>query len=305
MKFRAVCIAILFMMTLSACHEVKSNDTNKNINSSAIISSCSWEKHGHQPLMSTVVSQPLLSANEGMTIDVPEAGLNSVVVRKKTEAHTTNFSQYPLYAYILSDYRYSQPAIHDTYLAVETGSKILFYDLGNSSLDDVLFTNDVDGDGLDEIIVQQTVDETGGAGQFSSSIFKVRSDQIHELFNSSTSNLFETGFSSTLEDGFKLKVENRFTGYSATLDFNADWRYVGTYFDESGKVIWSEPIMCDSFREFVPEDTDGDGIYEIACLQYVSLYGHSDYVGDAKSILRFNVQAQQFEVAEASFIPAL
>jgi len=194
-----------------------------------------------------------------MTIDVLGVGLKSVVVRRKAEEHVTSFNQSPLYAYILSDYRYNQPATHDFYLAVETGSKVLFYDFESSSLDDILCFCDVDGDGLDEIIVQQTIDELGGAGQFSSHIFKVIDNKIQEIFYSSTANQFDTGFTSMFLNGRKLKITNSITGYHKIIDISK--RYTSDFFDKNGKPVSKETIWCDSFHEFTPRDVDGDGVF--------------------------------------------
>ncbi|MBO4468246.1 MAG: hypothetical protein J5766_02985, partial [Clostridia bacterium] len=175
---------------------------------------------------------------------------------------------------------------------------------GGSYGDDKIFARDIDGDKADEIILQQIVGMTGGAGQYRSRIFKVVGDEIAEIFNSATGNIFDTGFIGVVKNGFKLEIKNKFNNYLNELDLSAENQYIGVYFDINGNATSNaeNEILCDSFREFVPEDIDNDGIFEIVCLQYVSLYGHSDYIGDAKSVLKFDFNKKEFIITEAEFI---
>ena len=311
MKRAIICIALLSILALSACsaiignnHSLITDQPSENMEKNSI----AWEKHGHQALESSSFLQYSLSANEGMTIELPEIGLENLVVRRKVSGSTTESMKHYLSTYIISDYRYRERVWHDSYLAIETGDKILLYDFQNRSLDDFLYLCDVDGDGIDEIIVQQTVGMSGGAGSYESFVFKVVEGEIKALFMSSIPNSsdngssrFDTGFSSELKDGFKLEISNRFTGYTTTFDFSAEKKYLGRFFDDSGIVISSTNILCDSFYVFTPEDIDDDGVFELVCVQYVSLDGHANSIGYAKSILKFNPSSQEFEVIFAEF----
>lgn len=245
--------------------------------------------------------------------DLSKSGLKGLIVgQSAVGCFTTQSLTLSRYIYLFNDYqRYGENSIyHDSYLAIETDSEILLRDLAdddyNGSYGEEVYACDVDGDGIDEVVLQQTVGITGGAGQYLSRIFKVVDDEIIELFNSSSVSLYNTGFSGILKDGYKLEVQNIFTGYSITLDMSDKKTYCGIYFDEAGKVIYdvySENIMCDSFMEFTPEDVDNDGAFEVVCLQYVWLYGHLDGIGYAKSILKFNKSTTMFEVVGSEFIP--
>lgn len=162
---------------------------------------------------------------------------------------------------------------------------------------------DVDGDGLDEIVVHQQIDAFGGAGQYLSRILKVDGEEICEIFNSGTSSsdgMFDTGFESEFLNGYKLKITNRHVNYSITIAISD--RYADDFFDENGKGKRDISILCDSFMEFTPKDIDGDGVFEIECLQYVSLDGHADGIGYAKSALKLNTETQKFEVIQAEFV---
>lgn len=239
---------------------------------------------------------------------LPKLSNKNISIYKKINLNTIRSDLKPRSAYILCDHEScgENSIYHHSYLAVETNSKVLFKELTDDnycgSYNDVLYACDIDGDEIDEIILQQTVGITGGAGQFLSRVFKVVNDEIKEIFNSSTANLYDTGFTSVLKNNFKLQVYNKFTGYVEIFDFSKKNQYIGIYYNEIGQIIADEVIRCDSFREFFPDDINNDGVFEIVCMQYVSLCGHSDYVGDAKSVLRMNKNTQKFEVVAAEFI---
>ncbi|MCL2503620.1 MAG: hypothetical protein FWE94_03300 [Coriobacteriia bacterium] len=293
----------VFLIILSILVVPVGCDTPANNNPST--ASIEW----HQDLTAT----ELPYRNNWFQADLPKVGLKDIAIGETAEGRfSTVNSTSPRFVHLLCDYAEDgeNSTYHDSFLAVETDSKILFKDLSSDndsgSYGDTLYARDVNGDGIDEIIVQQTVGMTGGAGQHLSRIFKVADDEIQEIFNSLTANLddagYDTGFSSILQDGFKLEVQNRFTGYSKTLDLSSKEQYIGVYFDETGKAIGDGMIRCDSFMEFTPEDVNSDGVFEIVCSQYASLYSHADYIGDAKSVLRFNPKVQRFEVIKAEFI---
>ena len=60
-------------------------------------------------------------------------------------------------------------------------------------------------------------------------------------------------------------------------------------------------ILVDSLYELLPIDIDKDGIYEIMGRQYVSLVGHSDGIGSATTVLKFNNEISEFVIIETSF----
>ncbi len=88
----------------------------------------------------------------------------------------------------------------------------------------------------------------------------------------------------------------------SVANFSYSYDAWGKLISITGSVIKQGDILSDSFSEFEPQDIDGDGVFEIVCLQYVSLLGHSDCIGNAKSILKFNSDTQKFAVITAEFI---
>ena len=196
---------------------------------------------------------------------------------------------------------------HDAYIVIVTESSTTYYEVGpNLASNDKVYLRDFDGDGSDEIVVQQTVAMSGGAGGYHSRVLKFENGGIKPIFDSCSETKSDTGFSSAFKDGFKVEISNKFTGYKKELDFSDTEKYKGVFYDESGKVLegykdenW---ILIDSFYQFVPGDVDNDGIYEITCLQYTSLHGHTDGIGFCKSVLKYDKNIGEFVVADAEFV---
>lgn len=219
---------------------------------------------------------------------------------------TSDRSEDALPICIVGDYRYGSALAHDSYLAAATPYGIYLYDLSVwfdkviHFFEDTLETGDIDGDGVDEILVQQNNGGVGGAGSFNSWVFKVGIQRMELLICTNREAQFDTGFESTLLDGYRLQITNRFTGYDRTFDIQASHPFL---YDEAGNVLAEEKISADCFSRFTFADPDGDGISEISCEQYVSLHTHKDHVGNAGSILKFDRERRIFTVADAWFSP--
>lgn len=204
--------------------------------------------------------------------------------------------------------RYGEGIFHDLFLAVETDTKVIFKDLTYSRIpgaySENLYLNDIDGDGVDEIILHQCVGMSGGAGQYLARIFKIENEEIKEIFCSFTNNesekYFDTGFSGHPEDNYIFTITNNITGYYEEYRVSTDRP---DRHDENGKAVSHREIMVDSFNMFLPKDIDNDGTCEIYCRQYTSDGSHADYIGDAISVLKYNAEKQKFEIIDAWFEP--
>lgn len=281
MKRIVICVFI-FVLAITCCSCERMKDGNLS----------SRAEKNHQELMDTEIAYEKNWLKNGLS----KVGLENVTVSKKTEGFSNATKQKRFSAFILCDYNHdtNEKLYHDSYLAIETDDKVLFEDLSNhypGSYSDTLHVCDLDGDLVDEIIVQQTVGMSGGAGQYQSRIYKLmENSRIQEIFISSPQALYDTGFTG-ITNGNLLKIKNKFTGYEMNLEYNTN---------KNNQSI-TPSILCDSFSSFEPQDIDHDGVFEIRCTQYVSLYGHADYIGDAHSVLKYNQKNKQFEVIEASF----
>lgn len=311
MRFIKIALIFLLVLSISACGkktEISQDTPDTNTSNE--------NQYIHQTLSKDIILTSDPNRGDWMTVDLSEAGLSHLTIGCVEDGYITKDNRTELkktMVYIFCDYTVSNNMYHIPYLAVVLSDKVLIKDLSdgneyNGSYYDTLYVADVDGDGTDEIIVQQTVGMSGGAGSYLSRIFKVNGDKIQEIFTSflqDSSNadwsVWNTGFTSEFLNGYKLRISNNFTDYSTVVDISE--KYAADFFDREGKGQSGLVISCDSFKEFTPKDVDHDGVYEIVCLQYVSLADHSDYIGDAKTVLKYNTKLQAFEAVQSEFIP--
>lgn len=294
--------------------------------SSMLLSACSVEKEksklseqeklnqtesSEQPTQSereiiTVLSNKHLDAEINDEIDITEADLNNLVVMDKQPLIYTNDGKQGL-VYLLSDYLYGRENIQkNSYLVYELEEKTLLYDLCVVDYASAMTFCNIDGDVAQEIVLQQTVGMSGGAGHYESRIFKIENDSVVVLFNAETYDeklernvVFDTGFEHEFLKNKILKIKNRFTQYSLEIDVSQ--KYIDSFFDEQGMPIRETTLWCDTFFEFSAVDIDNDAIFEIVCSQYVSLDTHASGVGVAKSILKYNTETKSFDVIDADF----
>lgn len=196
----------------------------------------------------------------------------------------------------LSKEEYSYPL----YISVDTGTQVfkkMLTELNPWADWDELYLADVDGDGVQEILVHSNTGGVGGFGLWYTWVLKLDGEEIRVLFENFDE--FDTGFESRFLEDYQLEVTNRLTGYRLVFEVNEGWR---RYLDELGKLPdWQ--IEMDPFCEFVPEDVDDDGISEIVCRQYTSIYSHADYTGTACSVLKFSKDWKTFVVVDAWYEP--
>ncbi len=195
----------------------------------------------------------------------------------------------------------------DVYLAIEANGKLHLKDLAaykdQTCLDCKMLLGDVDGDRDQEIIINETLSASGGGGQYLSRIYDYADGKIVEIYSTIDQDISfkSTGFAAEILKDKKLKIKNIFTGYDKEISFAArDDEYFESWYDKNGNPEDIE-ILVDSCYDFTPIDIDDDNICEIECYQYVSLVDHSDFIGTAVSVLKFNPDKNEFEIADASF----
>ena len=188
-------------------------------------------------------------------------------------------------------------APYDLYIEVVSGSKVWKKELEtatNPQAESKLFTEDMDGDQIEEILILNGKDGHGGFGQWQVWVLKVEDNDLRILFENR--NEFDTGFESRFLEGYQLEVTNRFTGYRQIFDATVYKAYI-----DGSHALPKGNISLDSFCQFYARDVDNDGIYEIRCTQYAYILDHSDYTGMAQCALKFNQTTQSFEVLDAWF----
>lgn len=92
-------------------------------------------------------------------------------------------------------------------------------------------------------------------------------------------------------------IENRLTGYHETFTLSGRGE---NYYNQ---LLLQEKIelSLDAFYTFELYDADHNGVYEIRCGQYTSLYGHSDFIGTGVSFLKYDKEKDAFVVCDAFF----
>ena len=291
-------IGIILCLLLSGCN-LMSKISAYAMDST--IEQSSPQKNGETLTAEQFIHTPL-NVEIGTHITLKDIGLVNVEVIEKKAVNIVNGR----YAYLLRDYMPESTDFYNVYLVVETENTVLFQSFETGNLESTMYVCDIDGDGKDNIIVQRLVDEFGGAGTFCSHVFALEQDQIISIFNSDLyfnteeTSPWDTGYSSEFISDRMIRISNRITGYQEDFDISSYYRR--EFFDNNGVCTLPHQITCDSFMQFFPEDIDDDSISEIVCLQYVSLGGHADGIGYAKSVLKYDTQAQHFAIVVAEFI---
>ena len=257
----------------------------------------------HQTLTST---EAIFDSKKSMRISIPEIGLKSVLVRQLEDNVNLTDNGFGT-VYLLADNRYDiNSTVADYYLVISTNGKIVARDLSawvdQASLWATFRCVDLDGDKDEEIILQECIGLSGGAGQYFSRVFDFRNGEIIEVFSSKVKDeMFNTGFSVSILKNRSLEIKNRYTDYCKKIiltDRTDD--YYGVWYENNGQPKNLE-LLLDTFYKFEPYDIDNDGVYEIKVCQYTSLYGHTDFIGTAVSFLKYNKEENSFKICEAFF----
>ena len=256
----------------------------------------------HQDLKKTEIS---FSENV-LRFDLKEAGLENVFIRDMPSSSALIGEGVHARVYLVGDDRYGgNMGTSDHYLMLVIGDKIILEDMKtgsyNARLGGAVEVADFDGDGYKEILVQEAAGMTGGFGQYISRVYKYDNGQLKTIFSAFSDNehRLDTGFSCTVLEDFNLKIQNKYTGYEEIFNYR-DARK--TWYGEKDCTHFDKNLLVDSFYSFEPMDVDDDGVCEIIGYQYTSLNGHTDYVGSAKTVLKYDKDKFEFVVVDAEFI---
>lgn len=256
----------------------------------------------HQELIKNEIS----FSDDMLRFDLKEAGLEDVFIRDMSSSSFLVGEDVYARAYLIADDRYrGGMSTSDHYLMLKIEDKIILKDLAtgdyNARMNGNIEVEDFDGDGYKEILVQEAADAFGGFGQYVSRVYKYDNGSLKTIFSSlkDEGNGVYTGFSCTVLEDYNLIIHNEFTGYEETFNYR-DVRK--TWYGEEDGTYFGTELRVDSFYRFEPVDVDEDGVYEIVGYQYTSLNSHVDYVGSAKTVLKYNNEKAAFEVVNAEFL---
>lgn len=238
-----------------------------------------------------------------ITISLPDFDLDNAILCEASGRYMKLDDSVFGQVFLLGKHYNDDAVIMEYFLAIVTEEKTICEDL-NICLGSNIDVCDFDGDGDCEVLLQQTVGMTGGAGSYLSRIFDYRDGQILEIFSSDS--IFKKysknmGFTCTLLTNKEIRIDNEFTNYSETFSMSdRPDEYFKWWYQDDGSIVDRE-LMVDSFYKFVPIDTDFDGVYEVFCRQYTSLVGHTDGIGSTTIVLKFNSESSEFEIIDAGF----
>ncbi len=319
-KFQFIMIYLLLICMFCGCEDgdkqvddsIKLKDTTDSVTSDEklddVLETQVDHYRQHQELTNTIVQ---FDSNEMMRISLPDVGLENVFVECVQEGilHNNKYGK----VYLLADDRYGgrrMPADH--YLLIVVNDEIIVKDTSkwenHACYSGVIELSDFDGDGDKEILLQETIGITGGAGSYLSRVFDFKDDEIREIFSSRLVEnefmMMDTGFSINILTNKQFEIQNSKTGYCEVFQHEGkdEDYYTKWWYDENGTPR-NLSIEADSFMEFTSTDIEDDGVFEIKCTQYVSLVGHSDGIGWAKSVIKYNNDSMCFEIIESYFVP--
>lgn len=314
-KFLLFIICTLLFFALCGCDETSDTPVDKSDKPDEVTTEVNNTEESdtkddfyreHQELVEEEVD---FDDDTMLRVSLSDVGLENVII-KSVELGKIDEDSFGT-VYLLADDRYggsTMPADH--YLAIAISDKIIVKDLSawenQACYSGDIELRDFDGDSDNEILLQECLGGVGGAGSYVSRVFDFKNGEIVKMFSSLRSEndhrVIDTGFSIDLLENHRFEIRNTITGYSETFQDEREYEeYYKWWYTDEGKLRKDLNIMVDSFCEFVPVDIDGDHTYEIRCRQYVSLVGHSDGIGWAVTVLKYNNELSCFEIVEATF----
>lgn len=295
---------IMLFVLLCGCKGTDTVSSDISTNSYTENSSLSVEIYReHQELTASEIE---FEDNDMLRVSIPEVGLENVFIRDISNSEKLYDGVFGK-VYLIADDRHGgsrMPA--DNYLVVVTYDKLFIKDVTDcAAYSAYIELCDIDGDEDAEILLQENVSMTGGYGNYLTRIFDFKDGQIKDFysFNNGDVFAFDTGYSIKLLENKEFKIENKFTGYSETFvdkRSNKDDEYYRFWYDVNGELSNRE-LWVDPFYEVLPIDFDNDGVYEILCRQYVCLCWHNDGLGTATTILKYDNDADDFNVIDSKF----
>jgi hypothetical protein len=193
----------------------------------------------------------------------------------------------------------------DTFLFVVRQKDVLCANLGlvipeYASLEDIYVkTVDLDGEAGEEIILNLFNGGQGGAGGFSSYIYKITKNKLVEM--KQPDGVYEgTGFTATLRAPYEIVVTNKYNDEKCVISAKGNEEHEG-FFDAKGNPENSGcSLGCDSFFTFEPVELE-DGSYGVRRLQYSYIGSHANCSGYAETVIKYSANKKAFEVVSANF----
>lgn len=160
---------------------------------------------------------------------------------------------------------------------------------------------DFNGDKVKDILVSVNNDMTGGAGQYTHSIYSLKDNRLKVLFDNEKI-MDEINLKVMFMDNFKIMISLPQIDKKIIVDkSDQKKKYKELNLYKGNKLRKKTEGSADNYSSLVPKDIDKDGILELKGMQYISGYGHSDGLGMAISVLKYNNKKQKWIVKSMEF----
>lgn len=182
----------------------------------------------------------------------------------------------------------------DVYLEVETDGIVLTYELGewdHFALTEGTFSlADLDGDGIDEMVLIMTVTGNGGV---LAQVFGVQENKIVMLWNL---NDIPLGITTQYCDGYIMVLENVTAGFSLEVEMSKE--FWPDKFDEHGKYTGSFEVYIDSISQGFVEPATAVELPRISCVRDIS---YTDINGSLTVVFQYDPVAGILKPVEMEF----
>jgi len=138
-----------------------------------------------------------------------------------------------------------------------------------------IYLGDFYEDKLKDVLISVNTGMSGGEGQYAYGIY-------------------------SFMDNYKVKIFC--TGFSKSIvgDVNKNSEFDNEYY-KNGKLIYQLEGFADNYNKLIPKDVDNDGVLELKGSQYISGSGHSDGIGEAYSVLKWDKDNLKWVMKDLSF----
>lgn len=228
-----------------------------------------------------------------------EEKLNNIKIIKSVGAKLSGNQEEDIVYLMGKNTEESSIYYEDLYIVVsdgKTGKDITLKIENGSGYNPKIYINDLNGDGLDEIIF--TSEEGGSGGYINASIYSLKNESLEEIFNIESINS-ENIYNVNYKNGYIVEVsdESKYEKYLIDISLRGK-DYLNEIYNEKGilkKNIEGKVLFAGGLHIV---DIDNDNISEIVIIQRIIGLYNSDTLGYINSVLKFD--KEDFKIIKKS-----
>ena len=173
----------------------------------------------------------------------------------------------------------------DVYIEAQLNEKSLMYALGDWEVHVLqngdLFLADLNGDGVDEIVLFMEVTGNGGA---IAQVFKVEENEIillHDL------NEVDIDLETIYQDGYIMLLENASVGFSEGIHIEKE--FGPEHFDKNGRFTGASQVFLDPIHAGFVDSSTNLEYPTISCKRYIRL---TNYLGELETTFQYDPETE-------------